>query len=139
IHGDDKTKVAVTTKDGKKVVSLADAIKRHRNELASGKAVVVEGDQAGKSVADILGKDKIDPLRDFSKEAKAKEKDGESFAAWEKAHTKKTKDGGKLQIGLTADARRLLTVMDSTGVSGSSATSTPPLSPYASNPSYSGE
>lgn len=137
IHGDDKTKVAVSTKDGKKVVSLADAIKRHRNELASGKAVILDPDGGkGQSVKDILGKDKIDPLRDFSKEAKATEKSGESFEAWEKAHTKKSKGGSKLEIGLTADARRLLTVMDSTGVSGSSATATPPLSPFPSNPSY---
>lgn len=139
IHGDDKTKVAVTTKDGKKVVSLADAIKRHRNELASGKAVVLGPDGGkGQSVKDILGADGIDPLRDFSKEAKSSEKHAQTFEEWEKAHTKKGKKGAadKLEIGLTADARRLLTVMDSTGVSGSSATSTPPLSPYASNPSY---
>jgi hypothetical protein len=137
IKGDDKSKVAVTTKDGKKVVSLADAIKRHRNELASGKAVVVEGDQAGKTVAEIVGKDKVDPLRDFSKEAKAAETSGLSYEAWEKQHTKKDSKGTeRLEIGLTADARRLLTVLDSTGVSGSSATSNPPLSPYAANPSY---
>jgi hypothetical protein len=140
IKGDDKTKVAVTTKSGKRVVSLADAIKNHRNELASGKAVVVEGDQAGKSVAEILGKDKVDPLRDFSKEAKAADKSGETYAKWEKEHTTKDKKGReKLEISLTAEARRLLTVLDSTGVSGSSATATPPLSPYASNPSYGGE
>jgi hypothetical protein len=140
IKGDDKTKVAVTTKDGKKVVSLADAIKNHRNELASGKAVVVEGDQTGKTVSEILGKDKVDPLRDFSKEAKATDKSGETYAKWEKEHTTKDKKGReKLEITLTAEARRLLTVLDSTGVSGSSATATPPLSPYASNPSYGGE
>ncbi|MGW7100388.1 hypothetical protein [Streptomyces sp. NPDC054838] len=137
IHGDDKSKVAITTKDGKKVVSLADAIKRHRNELASGKAVVVEGDQAGKSVAEILGKDKVDALRDFSSEAQADEKAGESYSQWEKAHSKKDKSGEqRLEISLSAEARRLLTVLDSTGVSGSSATANPPLSPFASNPSY---
>ncbi|MFJ4902857.1 hypothetical protein [Streptomyces sp. NPDC088727] len=138
IKGDNKTKVAVSTKDGKKVVSFADAVKRHRNELASGKAVILGEDGGkGQSVKDILGAEGIDPLRDFSKEAKAKEKEGESFETWEKAHTKKTKKGGeKLEISLTAEARRLLSVMDSTGVSGSSATATPPLSPYASNPSY---
>ncbi|MCX4799552.1 hypothetical protein OG497_37485 [Streptomyces sp. NBC_01242] len=137
IKGDNKSKVAVTTKDGKKVVSLADAVKRHRNELASGKAVIVEGDQAGKSVKDILGEKGVDPLRDFSKEAASTEKGAQSYEAWEKAHTKKDKKGNeKLEIGLTTEARRLLTVMDSTGVSGSSATATPPLSPYASNPSY---
>jgi hypothetical protein len=140
IKGDDKTKVAVTTKSGKRVVSLADAIKNHRNELASGKAVVVEGDQAGKSVSEILGKDKVDPLRDFSKEAKASDKSGETYAKWEKEHTTKDKKGReKLEVTLSAEARRLLTVLDSTGVSGSSATATPPLSPYASNPSYGGE
>ncbi|MGW9067902.1 hypothetical protein ACWGQT_00420 [Streptomyces yangpuensis] len=137
IKGDDKSKVAVTTKDGKKVVSLADAIKRHRNELASGKAVVVEGDQAGKSVAEILGADKVDAMRDFSSEAKAEEKAGQSYSLWEKEHTKKDKGGEqRLEISLSAEARRLLTVLDSTGVNGSSATANPPLSPYASNPSY---
>ncbi|WP_428957951.1 hypothetical protein [Streptomyces sp. cg35] len=137
IKGDNKSKVAVTTKTGKKVVSLADAIKRHRNELASGKAVIVEGDQAGKTVAQVLGEDKVDPLRDFSKEAKAKESEGESYAKWEKDHTKKDKKGrDKLEISLTAEARRLLTVLDSTGVNGSSATANPPLSPFASNPSW---
>jgi hypothetical protein len=137
IKGDNDSKVAVSTKDGKKVVSLADAIKRHRNELASGKAVVVEGDQAGKTVEEIVGKDKVDPLRDFSKEAKATEKEGESYAQWEKKHTEKDKKGReKLEITLSAEARRLLTVMDSTGVSGSAATAQPPLSPWPSNPSY---
>jgi hypothetical protein len=140
IKGDDKTKVAVTTKSGKRVVSLADAIKNHRNELASGKAVIVEGDQAGKSVADILGKSGVDPLRDFSKEAKKDDKSGEAYAKWEKGGTGKEKTARQnLQITLTPDARRLLTVMDSTGVSGSAATATPPLSPYPANPSYGGE
>ncbi|MFH8483095.1 hypothetical protein [Streptomyces sp. NPDC018055] len=137
IKGDDKSKVAVTTKDGKKVVSLADAVKRHRNELASGNAVVVEGDKAGRSVADILGENNVDPGRDYSKEAKAREKSGVSYEEWEKKNTKKDKKGAeKLEISLTPDARRLLTVMDSTGVSGSAATAQPPLSPYPSNPSY---
>lgn len=141
IDGDDKSKVAVTTKSGKRVVSLADAIKNHRNELASGKAVVVEGDHAGKTVEEILGKDKVDPLRDFSKEAAKADKSGESYASWEKDHTVKDKKSGreKLEIGLTAEARRILTVMDSSGVAGASATATPPLSPYASNPSHGGE
>jgi hypothetical protein len=140
IDGDDKTKVAVSTKSGKRVVSLAEAIKNHRNELASGKAVIVEGDQAGKSVAEILGKDKVDPLRDFSKESKAADTSGETYAKWEAAHTTRDKKGReKLEISLTAEARRLLTVLDSTGVSGSSATATPPQSPYAANPSYGGE
>jgi hypothetical protein len=140
IKGDDKTKVAVTTKSGKRVVSLADAIKNHRNELASGKAVIVEGDQAGKSVADILGKGGVDPLRDFSKEAKATDKSGESYAKWEQgSNAKERKARQNLQLTLTPEARRLLTVLDSTGVAGSSATATPPLSPYASNPSYGGE
>jgi hypothetical protein len=140
IKGDDKTKVAVTTKSGKRVVSLADAVKNHRNELASGKAVIVEGDQAGKSVADILGKGGVDPLRDFSKEAKAADKSGESYAKWEQGGTGKEKKARQnLQITLTPEARRLLTVLDSTGVAGSSATATPPLSPYAANPSYGGE
>ena len=140
IKGDDKTKVAVTTKNGKRVVSLADAIKNHRNELASGKAVIVEGDQAGKSVADILGKGGVDPLRDFSKEAKKADKSGESYAKWEKGgNTKERKARQDFQLTLTPEARRLLTLMNTTGVAGSSATSTPPLSPYPSNPSYGGE
>jgi len=140
IDGDNKSKVAVTTKTGKRVVPLADAIKNHRNELASGKAVVVEGDHAGKTVQEILGKDKVDPLRDFSKEAAKADKSGESYASWEKDHTTRDKKGReKLEITLTAEARRLLTVLNSTGVEGSSATATPPLSPFASNPSYGGE
>ncbi|MEV7675125.1 hypothetical protein [Streptomyces sp. NPDC088752] len=137
IKDDDATKVAVSTKDGKRVVSLADAIKRHRNELASGQAVILEGDQKGKSVKDILGEKGVDPLRDFSGEAKAQEKAGQSFEQWEKAHSSTQKDGTKkLEVGLTAEARRLLTVLDSTGVNGASATATAPQSPFASNPSW---
>lgn len=137
IEGDEKSKVAVSTKGGKRVVSLEDAVKRHRNELASGKAVIMEGDKAGKTVAEVLGKDKVDPLRDFSKEKSRKETAGQSYASWEKDHTKKGKGGErKLQIGLTAEARRLLTVVDSTGTKGSAATANPPLSPYPANPSY---
>ncbi|MFJ2722764.1 hypothetical protein [Streptomyces sp. NPDC087437] len=138
VKGDDKTKVVVSTKDGKKVVSFADAIKRHRNELASGKAVILPEKGKGQTVEEILGKDKVDPLRDFSKEAKGTEKSGETYAQWEKKHTTKDKKGReKLEISLTAEARRLLTVLDTTGVSGAAASATPPLSPYAANPSYS--
>jgi hypothetical protein len=138
VKDDDKAKVAVSTKDGKKVVSFAEAIKRHRNELASGDAVILEpGKGQGKSVRDILGADKIDPLRDYSKEAKGTEKGAQSYRQWEKEHTKKDKKGrDKLEVSLTADARRLLTLLDSTGVNGSSATANPPLSPFASNPSH---
>jgi hypothetical protein len=142
IKGDDKVKVAVTTKGGKRVVSLAEAITKHQNELASGKAVILDPSKGGKgqSVEELLGKDNVDPLRDFSKEAKADDKAGETYAKWEKEHTTKDNKGReKLEISLTAEARRLLTVLDSTGVSGSSATATPPLSPYAANPSYGGE
>lgn len=131
---DDKTKVVVTTKSGKQVVSLADAIKNHHNELATGKAVLVSGNQAGKTVKEVVGADNVDPLRNFSSEATVTDNSGQSYTDWAKANTK----GGNLQISLTADARRLLTVMDSTGVAGSSATANPPLSPYASNPSYGG-
>ncbi|MFD5754646.1 hypothetical protein ACFWIZ_05145 [Streptomyces sp. NPDC127044] len=138
IKGDDKTKVAVTTKSGKRVVSLAEAITKHRNELASGKAIILPEKGEGQTVEDILGKDKIDPLRDFSKEAKADDKSGETYAKWEKDHTTKDRKGReKLEITLSAEARRLLTVLDSTGVPGASATATPPLSPYAANPNYS--
>ncbi|MFF7198184.1 hypothetical protein ACFZAM_31310 [Streptomyces sp. NPDC008079] len=132
---DDKTQVAVTTKSGKRVVSLADAIKNHRNELATGKAVIVSGDQAGKSVKDVVGADNVDPLRDYSKEAAATDNSGMAYDTWTK---KNSTSAGKLQIGLTPDARRLLTVLDNTGVAGSAATATPPQSPYASNPSYNG-
>jgi hypothetical protein len=138
VKGDDKAKVVVSTKDGKRVVSFAEAIKKHRNELASGKAIVLEeGKGKGQSVKDIVGEDKVDPLRDFSKEAKAEDKSGESYDAWEKKHTKTDKSGRKeLQLSLTPEARRLLTILDNTGVSGSSATANPPLSPYAANPSW---
>lgn len=132
IHGDDKAKVEVSTKDGKKVVTLADAIKNHPNELASGKAVVVEGDQAGKAVSDILGKDKVDPLRDFSKEAAKTDSSGQSYSDWKAANTSST---GKLQISLTAEARRLLTVMDNTGLAGSAGSGTPPTNTNADNAS----
>lgn len=132
IHGDDKTKVEVTTKDGKKVVSFADAIKNHRNELASGNAVIMSGDQAGKAVSDILGKNGIDPLRDFSTEASKSDSSGQSLADWQAANTS---SNGKLQISLTAEARRLLTVMDSTGVNGAAGSATPPTNNYATNPS----
>lgn len=132
---DDKTQVAVTTKSGKRVVSLADAIKNHRDELASGKAVIVSGNQAGKSVKDIVGANNVDPLRNYSKEAAATDNSGQSYADWAKTHSSKN---GTLQISLTPDARRLLTVLDTTGVDGSAATASPPTSPYAQNPSYGG-
>lgn len=134
IEGDDKSKVIVSTKNGRKVVSLAEAVKKHRNELASGKAVIASGDHAGESVKDILGKKNIDPLRDFSKEAKRKDSSGVSWDDWKKKHSE-----GKdrhLTISLSRDARRLLSVMDSTGISGSAASAEPPRSPYPQNPNY---
>ncbi|MFJ8788470.1 hypothetical protein [Streptomyces sp. NPDC102462] len=102
------------------------------------KAIILPEKGEGQTVEDILGKNKVDPLRDFSKEAKADDKSGETYAKWEKDHTTKDRKGReKLEITLSAEARRLLTVLDSTGVPGASATATPPLSPYAANPNYS--
>lgn len=134
VKGDNNTKVLVTTKDGKKVVSLEEAVKNHRDELAAGNAIIMEGDksQVGHTVKDLVGSDKVDPLRDFKGEAGKSTSSGPSLTDWEKSHQA---SGGGLTIGLTPEAKRLLTVLETSGTSGAAAAASPPQNPNATFPS----
>lgn len=134
VKGDNSTKVLVTTKDGKKVVSLEDAVKNHRNELATGNAIIMEGDkgQVGHSVKDLVGASNVDATRGFSDEASKADNSGTDLKAWEASHRSST---GGLTIGLTPEAKRLLTVMESSGTSGAAASASPPSNPNAMFPS----
>lgn len=134
VKGDNGTKVLVTTKDGKKVVSLEDAVKNHRDELAAGNAIIMEGDkgQVGHTVKDLVGSDKVDSARSFSGEASRSDGSGTDLKSWEASHRSST---GGLTIGLTAEAKRLLTVLESSGTSGAAASASPPSNPNATWPS----
>ncbi|GAA1978710.1 phage tail tape measure protein [Kitasatospora viridis] len=133
VKDDGKTQVVVTTAGGKKrVVSLEDAVTNHRNELAQGDAVILDSNGRGQTVKDILGGDKIDPLRDFKAEANATDDSGQSLDDWKKQNAA---PGGGVTIGLTQEAKRLLMLLDTSGTNGAAASATPPTNPNTTFPS----
>jgi hypothetical protein len=133
-----KQTVYVHTASGLRAVTLAEAMTNHRNELASGTAMLANG----QSIADVLG-GAVDPTRDWSSEARAVDKSGVSAVAWKAAMNPLNPAGatsgmvgtGTVTVDLSADAKRLLTVMDATGIAGAAGQAAPPSNPYAANPS----
>jgi hypothetical protein len=140
LGSDPNAQVVVTTPSGKRVVSLADAVQNHRDELATGNVAIVGGKDAGRSVTDVVGQDKLDPSRNFSAEAKAPDNSGQSFAQWQAQHVKANGaiQSGGVTITLSNDARRLLTLMDTTGVAAGAGSASPPQNPFATFPSLPG-
>lgn len=151
--------VLVQTGSGQRVMSVADAMKQYPNELASGRATFVGKRQAirygrtgatdyqwvkdsmsGQSVTDVMGS-QVDAARSWGSEASTPTASGFSVSqvplAQQYASSAATTAGGTsaVTIDLTADARKLLTVLGSTGTSGAAGESAPPLNPFASNPS----
>lgn len=148
--------VMLQTGSGQRVMSVADAMKQFPNELASGQATFLGKHQmitgvhgaamgyqwakdsmSGKSVSDVMGS-QVDASRNWASEASAATTSGfavsqvplaQQYAAANAAST------GQVTIGLTADARKLLTVLGQTGTAGAAGESAPPLNPFASNPS----
>lgn len=134
------TKVKVSTATGDRVVSLEDAMKLFPNELATGKVTIATGDQAGKTIADVVGGN-VDTGRDTRSELtnKAGQKAGQSLSDYEKKHGKVKGDTNPaatqhVTVDLTTEAKQLLQLLPSTN-SQSSATGYPPYNQYPSQAS----
>src|SRR5690606_24024569 len=65
------TKVRVSTASGDRIVSFEEAMKYFPNELAAGKVQIVTGDQAGKTMSQVIGGN-ADPERDVRGELTGK-------------------------------------------------------------------
>jgi len=146
IKDPDKAKVVVHTSDGQRVMSLSDAIKSHTNELSSGEATFVSGDEKGKTVQDILGSGHIDSSADWTSEAsKSSSKTGQSLDAWKKKHKddydsifgsgSSTGSNGKVVIDLSDSAKQLLKIGSTTGIAGANGEGAPPVNSYNWNAS----
>ena len=134
VQDPNSVQVKVSTSSGERVMSFADAMKYFPNELASGNVQFVSGKEKGKTTADVVGSENVDPTRDISKEltnaagAKAGSKADDYF----KKHP--ADKGGstpsqRVTIDLSTEAKKLLTVLPSTN-NESSATGYPPYNPY---------
>lgn len=104
-----KTHVEVQTKSGGRVMTLEEAIKEFPNQVAAGKVRFMDGDAAGKSVADLSG-GKVDPTRDWKSEIRKDTKTGESTKDWEKDHKRADQGGGQtnVRVELTPEAQKLV-------------------------------
>lgn len=127
------TKVKVSTASGERIVSFEEAMRLFPNELASGKVQIVTGDQAGKSVSELIGGN-VDPTRDIKGEltGKAQGKAGQSMTDYEKKHGKikgtENPAAGKVTVDLTEEAKRLIQLLPSTN-NQANATGYPPYNP----------
>jgi hypothetical protein len=113
-----KTNVRVSTSKGERIVSLEEAMRLFPNELAKGDVQFIDGDQAGKSVSQVVN-GQVDANRDISKEMTNVEgqKIGQTPEEYEKNYGPIKKAGGgdvvnqRVTVGLTDEAKRLLTVL----------------------------
>ena len=128
------TKVRVSTSKGDRIVSFEEAMKLFPNELAAGNVQIVTGDQAGKSISDLLNGN-IDPSRKVGGEltGAAQGKAGQSLEDYEKKHGKikgqENAAAGKVTVDLTEEAKRLLQLLPSTN-NQANATGYPPYNSY---------
>lgn len=135
-------KVVVHTASGPRVVSVSEAMAKHPNELASGQVRFVGlSEYSGKSVSDVLG-GKVDPARDWSGEAASADTAGVAAASSVWARISQGVAAGQtsgqhVTVDLSTDARKLLTVMGSTGTTGAAGEAAPPVNPFGLNPSAS--
>lgn len=133
--------VIVHTASGDRVVSLQDAIQNHPDELSSGDAQFVGGKEKGKSVSDLVGAGNTNP-QDWSQEAaKSKDTSGQSLSDWQKANPTANPFGsgvgaganGTVMIDLSANAQKLLTIANTTGIAASNAEGAPAVNSYSYN------
>jgi hypothetical protein len=129
--------VQVNTKTGMRVMSFADAMRNFPNELASGNATIIDGDQKGQKVADITG-GIVDLNRDASSELKsdAGGKVGQSLKDWQKKHpeSKSTANAPRTIIDLSPEAKKLLLLLPNNNNSAAT-TGTVPQNPYGTQSS----
>lgn len=126
----DKTHVQVSTKSGTRVVTFAEAMKSFPNELASGNAIFVDGDEAGRRTGDITG-GTVDTGRDTSGEMKSGSngKIGQSLKDWQKKHPSKNTGTTPTMVDLTTEAKKLLQLLPSNNDPAAGA-ATVPTNPY---------
>lgn len=130
--------VKVSTKGGERVLSFEDAMKQFPNEIASGKAVFVDGDYAGKNVQQITGD--VDANRNVSGELKKTTKSGEALKDWQKDHPGTAGGGakqGRVTVDLTNEAKKLLQLLPNRN-NGAANQATVPQNPNAANGSRGG-
>lgn len=138
LQGDsgDSTHVEVKTRSGRRVVTLAEAIKEFPNEVAAGQVTFVDGKAAGKDVASLTG-GKVDLSRDYKSEASKDSKTGVAAKDWYAKHDNPVSGGGV--IGLTPEASKLVTFLQSGGASAVAASNgTPPPVDNSGSPVYRG-
>lgn len=129
------TKVRVSTASGDRIVSFEEAMKYFPNELAAGKVQIVTGDQAGKTMSQIIGGN-ADPERDVRGEltGKTQQRLGQSVEEYEKKHGRlkgsESPAAGKVTVDLTEEAKRLLQLLPSTNNQANS-TGYPAFNPHA--------
>ena len=130
-----KTNVRVATSSGERIVSLEEAMRLFPNQLAKGEVQFVDGDQAGKSVSQVVN-GQVDATRKINDELANPEgqKIGQTPEEYEKNYGPIKKAGGgdvvnqRVTVGLTEEAKRLFTVLNDQ----SSATGYPPFNPNSS-------
>jgi hypothetical protein len=139
---------------------LDQAMASHRNELAAGQVQFVGTQKmvrdprtgksslqwakdaySGQTVSQVLG-GQVDTSRSWQDEATAPGKGGIPISqvplASKLANQTAANVAGANQtvtVDLSADARKLLTVMGQSGVTGAAGEAAPPLNPFATNPS----
>lgn len=139
VQDPNSVQVKVSTASGERVMSFSDAMKYYPNELASGKVQFVSGKEKGKTTADVVGSQNVDPTRDVSKEltSSAGAKAGTTADDYFKKHPG-DKGGStptqKVTVDLTTEAKQLLQLLPKTN-NESSATGYPPYNSYPSQAS----
>lgn len=154
--------VTVHTASGPQVMRLDQAMASHRNEIAAGQVQFVgtqrmvrdprtgksslqwaKDSYSGQTVSQVLG-GRVDTSRSWKDEAAGAEAKGipisqvplaSQLANQTAANASVAGASQMVTVDLSADARKLLTVMGQSGVTGAAGEAAPPLNPFAANPS----
>jgi len=155
-----KEYVTVHTASGPQVMRLDQAMQSNRNELAAGQVQFVgsrkqiqdpktgkytvglsKDSLSGQTVSQVLG-GQVDTSRSWQDEAQAPASGGVPLSQVPLAQqlanqtmAAQTSASQTVTVDLSADARKLLTVMGQTGTAGAAGEAAPPLNPFAVNPS----
>jgi hypothetical protein len=130
-------KVAVDTRNGKKVMSLADALKYYPAEVAAGTVMMVGGDHADQTVKQITGlADGTKSTQDeaakesVSKTAAASTSKDPAFKPSSSSSSSTSGSGNqKVTIGLSPQAMQLLSIIPNTAAAQTGTPQTPSTSP----------
>lgn len=139
LRGDygDNTHVEVQTKSGNRVLTLKEAIQQFPEQIAAGKIRFLDGEAKGKSVSDLTG-GKVNNQADWKSERDRGTTSGVSTTDWFKQHpqdgsTPSQSGAQQVQIGLTPQAQKWLSVVDPSQSSAAASGGYPTApSPYGS-------